>query len=427
MYRSRMSRRPIIARSQVVSKRASLDILVISRCPAWPLSLGDRLILYYVARELSSRGHNLHLLAFFQQPRDLADVPFYSRFFRTTRLLPESKRSAWQYLLRRYQSWRRFPTQAWLCWSGEMWRAINDRVRAAHYDVVYLFGGVSVYEYYRLVRPIPNVMAAYESHSLFLERAARNARGLVERLVNRLLLSMARNYESWMYSGFDRVVVLSDQDADALRTLDPSMRLAVIPNGVDVDHFASTVDDHEVPMILFTGNFSYPPNADAAQVLAREVLPLVRQQVPNVRLMLVGADPPPSLLALQCEYITVTGRVPDMRCYFDQASVYVSPLRVGAGIKNKVLEAMAMSKAVVATPLSCDGIDVISGQNVVLADTPATLAEQVVRVLTDPELRRRVARGGHQLVQSRYTWRHVAERYEALFRQVIQERQQAGG
>lgn len=428
MSRIRLSRRPAHARRErEPGKRSALDILVIARCPAWPLDLGDRLILYHVTRDLEQRGHCMDLLAFYQRARDLADVPFYDRAFRIVHLVREPARPAWKYLVRRYRPQRRFPARAERAWSPEMWRAVQERLRLSSYDVVFLFGGVATYEYFRLVHNTPNVIAAYESYTLLLERAVRHAPGFAARWAAKLQFNMARNYESWMFTGFDRVVALAAPDADALRALDPSLRVAVISNGVDPDYFAPTMEDPGEPVLLFTGNFGYAPNVDAARVLIDDVMPRVCAQIPDAHLMLVGVDPPPSLQAAQCAYVTVTGRVPDMRPYFERASVYVSPLRVGAGVKNKVLEAMAMAKPVIATPLSCDGLDITSGQNVILAQDAPAIAEEAVRVLRDRDLRRRLAQGARALVRSRYTWRQTAERYESLFYQVVEERRLGGG
>ena len=400
-------------------QRTGLDILVLSRCPPWPLDRGDRLIVYHLAEELARRGHTFDLLAFYDHPYDPADVPAYDRLFREVRLLPERARSPWQYLARRLRPRRRFPTQARECWSPPMWKAVAGQLRSATYDLVFFFGGVAVYEYYPLVRHIPNLITPYESYALYLEREARNARNLAQKLGAWARLNMARAYECWMFDPFGAVVVVSERDAATLRALNPSLPVTVIPNGVDVERFAPTIEGPKPPTLIFTGNFAYPPNVDAALVLAREVLPRVQQKVPGARLKLVGANPPPEVRALECAAITVTGRVPDMHPYLDQAAVYVCPLRLGAGIKNKVLEAMAMALPVVATPLSCDGIDAADGREVLLAEGPAALAEGVVRVLTDPDLSRRLAHNASALVRSGYTWRSVADRYEALFEQVI--------
>jgi glycosyltransferase involved in cell wall biosynthesis len=123
---------------------------------------------------------------------------------------------------------------------------------------------------------------------------------------------------------------------------------------------------------------------------------------------------------LSSDAITVTGRVPDMRPYLARATVFVSPLRLGAGIKNKVLEALAMGCPVVATPLSVDGIDAQHERDLLVADGSA-LAEAVIRVLKNADLQRRLSANGRQLIEARYSWPRVAAMYEALYQQVTEE------
>jgi glycosyltransferase involved in cell wall biosynthesis len=141
----------------------------------------------------------------------------------------------------------------------------------------------------------------------------------------------------------------------------------------------------------------------------------VQAQIPNAKLWLVGNAPPPELLALASESIKVTGRVPDVRPYLARASAFVSPLRLGAGIKNKVLEALAMGCPVVATPISLDGIAVSDGQDAIRTDG-AEMVEAIVRLLEDEDLRTTLSINGRKLIEARYSWDHIAQQYEDLYK-----------
>jgi len=229
---------------------------------------------------------------------------------------------------------------------------------------------------------------------------------------------MTRRFERTMYRGFDRVVLVSEVDADYLRRLEPGLPIVVIPNGVDGEHFAPQAAPHGPPTLVFVGNFSYEPNQLAAASLVREVLPAVRTAVPATRLTLLGADPPASIRRLAGDGVTVTGWVPDVRPYLATATCFVSPLTQGAGIRNKILEALAMEVPVVATPLSCDGIAVHPGQDVLLGGTPQILAREVIALLGDEGLRRRLGHAGRILVTREYSWEAVASRYETLYAEV---------
>jgi glycosyltransferase involved in cell wall biosynthesis len=166
---------------------------------------------------------------------------------------------------------------------------------------------------------------------------------------------------------------------------------------------------------------TFAPNVDAALLLIHEILPRARVEMPEARAVIVGTQPPRALLALSGGSVQVTGWVPDIRLYLESAACFVSPLIGGTGIRNKILEAMAMGLPVVATPLSCEGIDVVDGENVLLGETPQALAEAAVALLRDESRRRAIAQAGQRLVHGRYTWRIVADRYEMLYDAVIAE------
>ncbi len=404
-----------------------LDLLLISRCPPFPLYHGDRLIPYHLARELSARRYQISLLAFYQQPEDIAEVPRYSRFFKSVTLIREPKRSMRSYWQRYRQPGQRFPTCAEDSWSPEMWQTIQKALQTQRCDAVHVFGGVQVYEYFPLIRHYPNVIVPYESYSLWLERAVQEELRRIPRWNKEMQHRITSSYESWMFSHYDRVVVLTDRDARALRSLNPETPAIAIPNGVDIDYFTPTGYEPDEPALLFTGNYDYAPNLDAGLRLARDIFPRVKAAVPEARLYLIGGNPPPDLRAYASPDIEITGRVPDLRPYYELSTIFVSPLRLGAGIKNKILEAMAMGKPIVATPLSCDGIPALHGQNVLIAQTDEELAKNAILLLKNAKLREIMIRSGRQLVEQQFTWAHVADLYEDLYLQIIKEHKERGG
>jgi glycosyltransferase involved in cell wall biosynthesis len=438
-------------------------ILIVSRCPPYPLYLGDRLIVYHLARELSRRGWSLDLLAFSSRLEDLSERPHYADFFQHIELIPEPRRTQISYLWRLVNPSARWPRRADDSWSPEMWRAMESRLNADDYDVIHLFGGVHVYEYRHLIGARPAIIVPYESYSLYLRRAleksgqrsaisnqqkqieraestnaawdsplqrawfsaTRSVASIrtalasgVARLSLRLQRLIARAYESFMFSPYRRTVVVSPPDRDELRAINPALNVDVIPNGIDLDYFRQQDEPREPGRLLFVGNYEYPPNVDAAKRLALEILPQVQSRIPGVKLWLVGNAPPPELMALQSVSIEVTGRVPDVRPYYARAAVFVSALTFGAGIKNKVLEALAMGCPVVATPLSVDGIEVENGQQAMIADIDE-MAEAIVRLLNDAALRQTLGANGRALIEAKYSWGRVAEMYEVVYETVV--------
>lgn len=389
------------------------SLLLISRCPPVPLHLGDRLIVWHLARELAQRGYAIDLLAFAQRETDWQEIDEYRQFFRHVELFPEAPRRPRALLQRLLLPWARFPQSAAQAWSGAMWQAIEARLRSTTYDAIHLFGGVQVYEFAPLFRDLPALITPYESYSLYLKRLIAQGGGLAARLQRRF----AQHYERWMYTPYAGVVVLSPPDRDELHALNPALSLHVIPNGIDTDFFTPQDTPRDPATLLFVGNYEYAPNVDAALTLVQRILPAVQQHNPQARAQLVGNAPPPEVRALHSASVEVTGRVPDVRPYLAQATAFVCPLRVGAGIKNKVLEALAMGLPVVASPLSVDGIAAQHGTHALIAPVES-LADETLRLLRDPALQQRLAQQGAALIQARYSWSGVADRYEALYRQV---------
>ena len=171
---------------------------------------------------------------------------------------------------------------------------------------------------------------------------------------------------------------------------------------------------------MFLGNYEYAPNLDAAKWLATEIFPRVQAQVPAARLWLVGNGPPDELRALadDNDAIAVTGRVPDVRQYYAQATAFVCPLRFGAGIKNKVLEALAARCPVIATPLSVDGIHITDRESALLGETANDLAAHAVTVLNDADRARELGAAGRRVIEQQYSWERVAGQYHALYKDV---------
>ena len=387
-------------------------ILLISRCPPYPIHLGDRLILWHLARELSQRGYTIDLLALYDRPDDPSLSAEYEAFFRHIELIPEARRGAGDYLRRLLLPSARFPATEQGSFCPALWRMIDGFLSRYDYDLVHSFGAVSVYEFHRLFAQLPNVITPYESYALYLDSAARQGQ-----IRARLRLPIARRFERFMFTPYDRTVVISAADREMLRQLQPALNIDVIPNGIEIERFQPSHSGREASTLLFVGNYEYAPNQDAVRVLVEQVLPQVREHVPEARLQLVGLNPPEWMRALANDYIEVTGSVPDVKPYLARATVFVCPLRIGAGLKNKVLEALAMGIPVIATPLSVDGIQVQNGESAIVAPVDQIAAE-TARLLRDDALRDRLSRNGRALIEAEYSWERAADSYERLYDEI---------
>jgi polysaccharide biosynthesis protein PslH len=225
--------------------------------------------------------------------------------------------------------------------------------------------------------------------------------------------------EGAVVSRFDRALVCSEVDAAAVTGRVPGARIAVVPNAVRLPHDAPPRSAGAVFTLLFVGSMGYGPNADAAVELCREILPRVRAAAAReVAVMIVGSRPPPSVARLaEIPDVRVTGDVPDVTPYYARADVAVVPIRAGGGTRIKLLEAFARRVPVAATPTGVEGVDVVPGRHLLVADGPDALAAACLRLLREPALGQRLAAAAHTLVENRYALPVVTRVIRSLYRQ----------
>jgi len=228
----------------------------------------------------------------------------------------------------------------------------------------------------------------------------------------------ARRLERRAVRTADIVTVVSPVDAEALRGLAPGARVEVVTNGVDTDRFdpASVGVVDEVPdTIAFVGAMSFPPNIEAAVWLVREVLPRLRTRRPGVRVRLIGRDPVPAVAELAGPDVEVTGTVDDVRPEIMRCAVVAIPMVSGSGVKNKVLEAMALARPIVSTTLGIESLEVVDGRDLVVADGADGFAAALDRMLGDPSARAALGPAARAFVMDGYSWEACARRYRALY------------
>jgi len=236
------------------------------------------------------------------------------------------------------------------------------------------------------------------------------------RVAKRLVLT--RRFVRRYFARAAACLYVSEADAQSFAALCPNKPVHVIHNGVDEDFFRAQDVAIEPESIVFEGNMSFFPNVDAAEYLCSSILPLIHQVRPGVKLYLVGKNPAARVCALASERVEVTGFVDDVRPYLSKATVFVSPTRVGAGIKNKILQAWSMGRPVVATPASTGGLRVRDRENIIVAESPQRFAGAVLELLGDSDLREKLGVEGRRTVIEHYTWDAKARELEALMQEL---------
>jgi glycosyltransferase involved in cell wall biosynthesis len=228
-----------------------------------------------------------------------------------------------------------------------------------------------------------------------------------------------RRFVQTDYPAFDRIVVVSESDRDALAELSNRLRVVVIPNGVDYNYFAPDGSRPEIGTVAFHGTLDWPPNVTAARYLAERIWPRVLEREAGARLLLVGRNPTAKVEALaRTPSITVTGAVSDVRPWLRRAAVYACPMISGAGIKNKLLEAMALRLACVATSRALSGLKATPQRNLLVADDEEEFAAAIVSLIRGEERRAVLGRSGREYVCTAHSWAQVAQEYTAVYEDI---------
>ncbi|MGB5832306.1 MAG: glycosyltransferase family 4 protein [Thiohalocapsa sp.] len=289
---------------------------------------------------------------------------------------------------------------------------VSDTIKRKRIDLI--LSWVRSAEQFLKQATVPVLFDLCDALSLQLYRELRNQPSPR----NYLYYQRIKHFESGIVAQYP-VTFVSQNDANWFeRRLDAS----VIPNGVDLTSVCKPGQCQESGSIVFSGAMGFKPNVEAVLNFADAVLPSITARYPRLTWYIVGTNPAREILDLrQRPNLVVTGKVDSIAEYICRAQVVICPMISGSGIKNKVLEAMALQRPVVSTRLGVEGIMCTNGENVLIADHPLEFANAVLRLLGDEGERQRLAIAGRQLVATHYTWTETTRRYEALFDRLIHE------
>ncbi len=392
-----------------------MRVLFLSGWFPYPADNGSRIRILNILRQLADDGHRISLLSFARRPPAEDALAAVRRLCSDVQVAPhvEFHPGRLRALLGLFATRPRSFTDTY---SRPMANLVRAACAAQRYDVV-IASTVQMAPYALLVEGAPRLLEEVELATL-REQAARGhwARRIRYGLTWRKTARFVRR----MVERFDACTVASAQERAILTGVAPDYhRVAIVPNGVDLDAYAGDLGAPEPNTLIHTGALSYRANYDAVAYFLGEVYPLIRQRRPAAMLRITGSTGGLNLRGLPASPGAVyTGYLPDIRPALAQSWVSVVPLRIGGGTRLKILEAMALGTPVVSTSKGAEGLDVRPGENILIGDTPASFASAVLGVLEDPSLRARLAAGGRSLVGERYGWQRIGEGFRALVREI---------
>ena len=319
------------------------------------------------------------------------------------------------------------PLQAVYCWQPAFKQVLEQLITTEPFDAIHVehLRGAQ-YGLALTGHGIPVIWDSVDCISHLFEQAVVHSKSLFGKWMTRLELGRTRRYEGWLLDQFSTVLVTSPVDKEALLKLanthnssaetDRSNWVKVLPNGVDHAYFSPGQEKPDAETLVFSGKMSYHANVTMALYLVHDIMPHIWAECPQVKLLIVGKDPPSSIQNLaQDARVEVTGFVADIRPYIQKATVAVAPVAYGAGIQNKILEAMACGTPVVTMERAISALTLEPGREILVANDSYGFAQQVLNLLKDHTLRKTVSIQGRKYILRQHDWSQIGADLEGIY------------
>lgn len=383
---------------------------------------GGHRIIYQRIRHLAEQGHHIGLLSFVTDENE-EQIESLRPLLTELHILPHPNRNIFIRAFHDYVFLSR-PAVFWKSYSRKMVEAVGEMNEKWKYDLIiaefsemgqYLYKNPYLSAVNKVISCHRCVTASYEKYKSLGEirlklylKSIPQLRGL-------------QKYEFNMYRSADRVLVLTPQDRFTMQYYAQDLAISVTPAGVDIEYLQALPPVKKEPVILLTGFMGDPANEDGVLWFHHHIWPRLSERHPEVKFYIVGGGASSRItrLAEKDSRITVTGFVEDLRPYRNIASVFVTPVRLGSGMRTKVLEAMAGGLPVVSTSLGMAGLEAQTGVNCLVADTPELFTQSVEWLLTDSALADQMARNAKELVKDKHTLKGGLQRFENIITSIV--------
>jgi len=392
-----------------------MKILVLEHLFPLPADSGGKIKSYYAIRALA-REHELRVLSYIRGEDERRAVPELRRICPDLDIVP-LKRSRLNQIAdgvaglaygRSFIVSRDFRREMRDAFRRSVDEFAPDVVHIDHLQMAQFVDFSSAYK---------TVLDNHNVESMIIKRIAETSSSRVMRSYARLEWPKLLKYETEVCRKCDLVLTVSEEDKATLQQLEPSIsNVRSVPIGIDTDPGRMVTRDPKSHDILFLGTMHWPPNIDCVLYFHRDILPLVREAIPDCTFTIAGQRPAPSVAALAHDpAVRVTGYVTDTKVPAAKCGVFVVPLRSGSGVRVKILDALAMGLPVVSTSIGAEGLDVKHGEHLLIADTPQDFARAVADVLSDPALAEKLVRSGRELVEAKYSWQVAGDALLSIY------------
>jgi len=393
-----------------------MRILWVKAGKLFPVNTGGRIRTVNILRHLAERN-DVTVFSYYQGPRDESYEKELSQHFHNAVFIathtpgngsPRLQRSL-HYLSKLFLP---YPYAVSQFNSRVVRRALHEHLESGRFDVA-VCDFLAATLNFPTDLPTPKVLFQHNVEAALWRRQSKTGANPMARLAFILEAAKMKRYEPKAIGKFDHVVAVSEIDRRLMNEIS-DVPITVVPTGVDLEKFSrKTASPGDDPIVLFTGTMDWEANIDGIEYFCKEIWPRILVEMPGAKLRIVGRDPDTRVKNLKSPAVDVTGTVPSIIEYLEEAAVVIVPLRIGGGTRLKIYEAMAMGKAIVSTSVGAEGLDVHPGRDIVLADEPDGFARCVIDLLRNRNVRLKF---GIEAVKtaSRYDWKVIAERFEQV-------------
>ncbi len=412
----------------------NMRILFVSHFIPHPPTGGASLRNYNIVKELS-RNNSVHLVTFTQRDRH----PTRERIEKSREVLkyfceeisiidvPSDFSSLKWYSLLGFNLFSREPYSAWRFWAPQMAQAITDQINRHRFDIVHV-DTIALAGYIKYLTGLPAVLNHHNVESTLLIRRAATEKNPATRAYIGLQGRKLRRAEQKALGQFDGNISVSELDSQELLALNPAATVRVVPNGTDTEFFKPIDGTKEDSSLVFAGSMAWYPNGDAMILFGERIWPLIKKEIPDITMNLIGSRAPAEVIRYgqEDDNFKVLGFVDDVRPTIAKAAVYVVPIRVGGGTRLKILDAMAMGKAIVSHPIGAEGLDVTDGKDIIIAEEPELFAKRVVELVRNEQKRRLISDQARKTVIEKYSWSTIIPKMEDFYRDISQRKRVEG-
>ncbi|MFN3917881.1 MAG: glycosyltransferase [Flavobacteriales bacterium] len=371
-------------------------LVVLSRVP-YPLDKGDKLRAWYQLKELKKQ-HEIHLLCLDDTCKGIEQREKLKEIADVVEICPLPK---WSIALRTLQAiFSKKPFQVCYFNSPSAKRKLRRLINSAKPDHIFV-QMIRTSELVKNEHQIAKTLDFMDALSKGAERRIKEEKGL-KKLFWKIEWQRLIGYENLMFDYFDNKLIISEQDRDLIYHQERK-KIHILPNGVDTSYYSPIKKNAEYELV-FVGNLSYLPNIQAAQIIAKEILPSLNATGIKTKLLISGASPSSEIKILEGGQITVSGWINDIRTAYSSGKIFVAPMQIGTGMQNKLLEAMSMGIPVITTPLAWKAIGGEHRRELLIANDTAEFVKGITELLSDKNLYSQISENARNYVFKNYSW-----------------------